>query len=213
MSGARQHTPAPDCASEALRPVADDVRDFLNDVMEFTHEADVEAVALWCLTAHMHQDFDTFGHLLITSDEVGSGKSWLMALIMWLTGGRGYSHTTPAALQQAGHRGIVGLDDFGRLLAGRDRKTLIETLAGMRLPLVITGLGSQALPAELSGRVIRIELRAAGRERARGIRQMRQSAQGRAEALHARMITAVAEASETLRHAAQLDFSTPLDGE
>jgi uncharacterized protein DUF3631 len=221
---------APAAVCESLASVAADVRDFLREAIEFTHEGDAELVTVWCLMAHMFRELDAFGHLHITSAAADVGKSWLQALIVWLTGGRAFGATTASAFLRAvgpdGGRTVVGLDEIGRLFdtAGADRYLIEAIINGIhsysapgarvdasgdvvtfdvRFPVVLAGLAGKPLPFDVTTRLIDIEMTECPPERAREIKALRQGAgPGRAESLHKRMAAAVAEVHETLRSAA-----------
>ena len=214
---------------ESLASVAADVRSFLREAVEFTRDGDAELVAVWCLMAHMFRELDAFGHLLITSADASTGKSWLQALIVWLTGGQSFSAATASAFLRSvgpdGGRTVTGLDEIWRLFdtAGADRYLIEAIINGIhsysapgarvdasgevvtfdvRFPVVMAGLTGKPFPFDVTTRLIEVEMTKCPPERAASIKAVRQGAQGRAESLHKRMTSAVSEMREALRSAA-----------
>ena len=215
---------------ESLASVAADVRDFLNEAVQFTHPEDAELVTMWCLMAHMYRDLTVFPHLYVAADTYGVGKTWLQRLVTWLTGGKLKIGTSAAAfLRNMGPDNVpttMGLDEIGRLFKalGTDRYVLesvinannsngitIERLDpsgatieyNARIALVLGGLVDHPLPPDVTSRFVEIRMSLYSPDRAHDIDLMAEGAGQRAEALHHRIKAAVAASAPALKTASK----------
>jgi hypothetical protein len=227
-ASARKARPAE--IGESLASVAADVRDFLNEAVQFTYAEDAELITMWCLMAHMYRDLTVFPHLYVAADTYGVGKTWLQRLVTWLTGGKLKIGTSAAAfLRNMGPDDVpttMGLDEIGRLFKalGSDRHVLESIINAnnkygitidrldpsgatieynARIALVLGGLVDRPLPPDVTSRFVEVRMSQYSAERAHDIDLMTEGAELRAAALHQRISAAVAANAPALKAAAR----------